>query len=776
MPKSESLPVIPLRDVVVLPGARVPFVAGRPASLQAERAALAVDSRVFLVKQRDGEIREPAPKDLHGVGTVGRIVEHEELADGHLRLLVEGQARASAARFIKQDVHLSVDAEPIRTKSSRARGRAVQELVVNLDEYLSLEAQPQLDELRELPTEHSDLGQLCDALASGLPVDIELRQELLEAVAPSDRLERLRSWLESESERLRLDRQLNRKVESQLERSQREFILREKLKAIRSELGAENAGDELEQLDERIAKAGMPEEAEARAREELLRLESMAPMTAEASVSRTYLDWLVSLPWTQRSETVPDIAGARRILEEDHHGLDRVKERILEHLAVASLRGDGTARGSVLCLVGPPGVGKTSLGRSIARATGREFVRISLGGVRDEAEIRGHRRTYVGAYPGRLIQGLKRAGAKNPVFMLDEVDKLASDFRGDPAASLLEVLDPEQNHGFLDHYLDIEFDLSEVMFCCTANVVDGIPPALLDRLELIRLPGYTAEEKVEIAERFLLPRQLEEHGLSAKQLRLRRPAVQALVSGYTREAGVRGLERRLATACRKVAVRVAEKPRTKLDVKTAAALEDLLGAPEHRQAEAESEPQVGLAQGLSWSATGGQLLVVEAAVLPGEGELLVTGQLGSVMKESLQAAVSHARSRSSELGLPDKLLDGRDVHVHVPEGAIPKDGPSAGITLATAVISALTGRKVRSDLAMTGEITLRGRVLPVGGLKEKLLAARRAGVGTVILPAGCERELEEVPDALRSELELVEVTSMDEVLDLALLPAEKAAS
>jgi len=769
--KERRWPVVPLRDMVVFPGSRVPFVVGRLASVEAVRAAVDGDGEVLLVMQRDPDLREPAPRDLHSVGTIARIIAETRLSDGNYKLVVEGVARARVTTVVKEQVHLSAQLEAWRPRSEAVpdEAEARRRLQALLDECSELRGSP-IDEEGAVLGEEGALAAACDELALSLSLESDRKQEVLEAFEPAERIAKLQQLLEAEVDTLRIDRHLNREVQRKVSKSQRDFILQEKMKVIRDELGLAGGAADLDQLRERLDAAGLPAAAREKADEELRRLEVMPSMSAEATVARTWLEWMVAVPWKKRSRERRDFDEAEAVLHEDHHGLTRVKERVLEFLAVRSLRKGKPARGSVLCLVGPPGVGKTSLGRSIARATGRKFVRFSLGGVRDEAEIRGHRRTYVGAYPGRLVQGLKKAGTRNPVFLLDEIDKMAADFRGDPAAALLEVLDPEQNAHFVDHYLDTELDLSDVMFICTANVLHGVPAALQDRLEIIRLPGYAALEKREIARRFLLPRQIVDNGLTPKQLEVSEDALDGIVDLYTREAGVRGLERELASLCRKVATRVVRKPNLRVKLRKTTDLKPFLGAARFQPYETERAPEVGVATGLSWTAAGGQLLSIEAAVYAGEGRLLVTGQVGEVMQESLKAAVTWARTRAGELGIPESLFAETDIHVHVPEGAIPKDGPSAGVTLGTAVVSVLTGRPIRGDLAMTGEITLRGRVLPVGGVREKLLAAQRAGVDTVLLPKGCERELEDVPAGALDELELVIVETMDEVIEQALVP------
>ena len=786
---SSRRPVIPLRDMVVFPRQRAPFVVGRPSSVAAVHAALASDGEVLLLMQRDVDVREPGPGDMFAAGTLARIVQHARQADGTLKLLVEGLGRAQALDVRtagaegEAEAHLVAEAEMLADVEPAPAERAELEASLRalLSEHARLPGAPSLE--ASLALLDSGLpGRACDDAASRLPLPAAEKQRVLEASDPLERMSVLETALLLEGEKSRLDGKIQRQVQKQVEQAQREYLLGEKLKAIHKELGRKSEAAEAQELLERVEKAGLPPEARERAVAELRRLESMASMSAEASVIRAHVEWMLALPWTKRSEEQRDFDLAERVLDEDHHGLARVKERILEFLAVRALRKE-PGKGSILCFVGPPGVGKTSLGRSIARATGREFVRVSLGGVRDESEIRGHRRTYVGAYPGRILQMLRRAGTRNPVMLLDEIDKMASDFRGDPTAALLEVLDPEQNSTFSDHYLDVPFDLSEVLFACTANLLQSIPDALRDRLEVLRLPGYTPGEKRAIAERFLLPRQLRESGLGERDVRISTEALDALIDGWTREAGVRGLERELGSICRKAAARVVRatparasaKPKRRarkpvFELASARDVQALLGPPRFRPLDMERKPEVGLATGLAWTETGGQVLLVEAIRVPGKGKLLVTGQLGDVMQESLKAALTWVRARAARFGLPESFLDTTDVHVHLPEGATPKDGPSAGITMCVAVLSALTGRPVRHDVAMTGEITLRGRVLPVGGVKDKLLAAHRAGVHCAILPADNARDIEDLPAEVRAAMTLTFVTGMDEVVEAALLP------
>ncbi len=792
MPETpERWPVIPMRDMVVFPRQRAPFIVGRPSSVEALETALAGRGEILLLMQRDPDVREPGADDVFAIGTVARIVQQSRQPDGTWKLLVEGLTRARIVSVQRagppkagQETRLlaSLEALPDREPPHAQRLVAESSLRQALSEHARLPGAPSLESSLAL-LDSALPGRACDDAAARLPLSGADKQRILEADDPLERMARLEEILLIEAEKWRLDHVLQRQVQRQVDQAQREYLLNEKLKAIHKELGRKSEAAEAQELLEKAEAAGMPQEAKDRVVHEIRRLEAMPAMSAEASVVRSYVEWMLALPWERRSEEQHDFALAAKILDEDHHGLEKIKERILEFLAVRALKA-GPGKGSILCFVGPPGVGKTSLGRSIARATGREFARVSLGGVRDEAEIRGHRRTYVGAYPGRVIQMLRRAGTKNPVVLLDEVDKLASDFRGDPTSALLEVLDPEQNATFADHYLDTPFDLSEVLFLCTANVLQAIPDALRDRLEIIRLPGYTPSEKRAIAEAFLLPRQLEECGLKPTDVRLSREALDALIDGWTREAGVRGLERELASLCRKAAARIvragtpAPRPGKKpiLDIKRSEQIAELLGAQRFRALEIERSPEIGVATGLAWTEAGGQVLLVEATRLAGKGNLVVTGRLGDVMQESLKAAVTWVRSRADRFNLPEGALDTSDFHVHLPEGAIPKDGPSAGITMALAVLSAITGRPVRHDIAMTGEITLRGRVLAVGGIKEKLLAAHRAGVRAVVLPADNARDLEDVPAEVRDALTLTFVSSMEEVVDEVLLPAADPAA
>ncbi|MGO0122949.1 endopeptidase La [Desulfothermobacter acidiphilus] len=770
--KTRSLPLLPLRGILVFPYMVIHLDVGREKSIRAIDETMLKDRAIFLSAQKDAQNDNPRPDDIYAMGTVAEIKQLLKLPGGTIRVLVEGIARARVSRYLQEEPFFKVEVEQFEEGQERdSRTEALmRNLLGQFEQYVKLS--------KRIPPETlvtivgiEEPGRLADIIASHLSLKIEDKQALLEAVDVGARLEKLCDIVARELEIVELERRINIRVRKQMEKSQKEYYLREQMKAIQRELGEKDERvAEGEDYREKIAQAKLPKEVEERALKEVERLEKMPPMAAEATVVRTYLDWILALPWSKSTRDRLDIETAARILDEDHYALKEPKERILEYLAIRKLVKH--MKGPILCLVGPPGVGKTSLARSIARALERKFVRVSLGGVRDEAEIRGHRRTYVGALPGRIIQGMKQAGSKNPVFLLDEIDKMSSDFRGDPSAALLEVLDPEQNHAFSDHYLEIPFDLSQVLFVTTANYLYNIPRPLLDRMELIQIPGYTEEEKLEIARRHLIAKQLKEHGLNAEQLSFSDNALRKIIREYTREAGVRNLERQLAAVCRKVARSIVSGKDSRVRV-TAKSLERFLGVPKFRPSQAESEDEVGVAMGLAWTENGGEVLAIEVSLLPGgKGKLILTGKLGEVMRESAQASFSYVRSRSEELGISENFHDKYDVHIHVPEGATPKDGPSAGITMATALASALTGRKVRHDVAMTGEITLRGRVLPVGGIKEKVLAAHRVGVRTVILPEGNRRDLEEIPAPVKSKLRLVLVRHMDEVLREALIDDE----
>ncbi len=767
------LPVLPLRDMVIFPYMIVPLYVSRERSIKAVDQALAEQRLVLLATQRKDE-DDPSPDTLHGVGTVAAIMRMLKLPDGRIRVLVQGLTRARILGFEECPSHLlarvQTAPEPEAPRDEQdlpleALMRAVKEA---LEKSASL-GKPISTEVIVIANNMEEPGRLADLTASNLDLRVETAQEVLDAIDPVARLRRVHELMAKELEVLAMQQEISTQAKGQMDQSQKEFFLRQQLKAIQAELGEGNElTEEIASLRERIQKARIPKGPLEEIERQLKKLERMHPDAAETATLRNWLDWMVGLPWSKASRDTLDLRDAQRILDEDHYGLEKVKERIIEYLAVRKLK--EKAKGPLLCFVGPPGVGKTSLGRSIARALGRKFVRLSLGGVRDEAEIRGHRRTYVGAMPGRIVQGLHQAGTNNPVFMLDEVDKIGADYRGDPSSALLEVLDPEQNNSFRDHYLGTPFDLSNVMFICTANLVDTIQPAFLDRMEVLPLSGYTEDEKLEIAKRHLVPKQLDEHGLTPERLVFSDAALRALINTYTREAGLRNLEREIAKIARKTARRVAEGGAEGLRRVTPAGLPALIGAPTVHLDELLAQDAVGIATGLAWTATGGDLLFVEATPMRGKGRLTLTGHLGQVMKESAQAALSFARARARRFGLKEDFFATRDIHVHVPEGAIPKDGPSAGITIAAAVVSALTGRPVRRGVAMTGELTLRGNVLPIGGLKEKMLAARRAGVRTLVCPKLNRKDLDELPAELRRAFDVHLVDTVDEVLDLALLP------
>jgi ATP-dependent Lon protease len=762
----EVLPVLPLKGTVVLPSMVVPLGVGRPKSLAALEAALAADRVILLVAQKKDDDENPEPSGLYQVGTVCRILQVGKQPDGTVQVVVEGVVRGAVREFAQTAPYFRVRIEvrPDPTDKPLEVEALMRGVTSQFERYARLS--------RSIPPEafmlvmsSEEPGRLGDLVAQHLQLKVEERQRVLES-APRERLEMLSGILTKEINILELERKIQNRVRKQMEKSQREYFLKEQMKAIQQELGEKDERTaEVDEYRKKIEEANLPEKVKEKALEELGRLEKMPPMVAEAVVVRTYLDWILALPWSTRTEDRLDIKAARRILDEDHYGLEKAKDRVVEYLAVRKLAPESKA--PILCFVGPPGTGKTSLGKSIARALGRKFVRVSLGGVRDEAEIRGHRRTYVGALPGRVIQGMRTAGSKNPVFMLDEIDKMGMDFRGDPSAALLEALDPEQNNAFSDHYLELPFDLREVMFITTANILDTVPPALRDRLEVIRFSGYIEEEKLHIATQFLIPKQLKENGLTVEHVTFTEEALRHIIREYTREAGVRNLEREIATICRKVAREVAEGEATSVKVTTQNA-HKFLGPTKFRYGIAEKEDEVGAATGLVYTEQGGDIITVEATLMRGEGKLSLTGQLGDVMKESAQAALSYIRSRARRLGVDDTFASRYDVHVHVPAGAVPKDGPSAGITMASALASALTGRPVRKDVAMTGEITLRGKVLPIGGVKEKVIAAHRAGIKTVILPKENEKDLHEIPANVRKKLRFVFVEHMDQVLEAAL--------
>jgi ATP-dependent Lon protease len=779
----ETLPIVPLRDLVVFPHMMIPFVIGRPASTRALDHALAKDKRIFLAAQHDASIDDPAPQDIYTMGCVASIVQSLKLPDGNVKLLAEGLDRARAVEW-KEDkgfYRVVVKVLPKQKETSEDVEGAMTRVVSLFEQYVKLSNNLHYDAMIAA-VRVDDPGRLADTIAAHLVVSIDEKQNLLEIISPLERLNRIAGILEVEVDKLQVDRRIQSRVKKQMEKAQKEYYLNEKMKAIQKELGRKDEkGSEIDELKKKIEDCRMPADVEEKAIQELKRLEAMPPMSAEATVSRNYLDWLIAVPWHKKTRESRDLKRAEEILNEDHYGLEKVKERILEFLAVRALVKKPKA--TILTFVGPPGVGKTSLAKSIARAMNRKFVRLSLGGVRDEAEVRGHRRTYIGAFPGQIIQMMKKAGTQNPVFLLDEVDKMSMDFRGDPSAALLEVLDPEQNHTFLDHYLDVEFDLSNVMFICTANILHTVPQALKDRMEVLNLPGYTEQEKTEIAKRFLVRKALEGTGLAQTNLTFTDEGIQTIIQRYTREAGVRNLEREINSICRKVARRVVAEGKTYAEEISPARVTFHLGVPKFRPTLAEERNEIGIATGLAWTEVGGELLVTEATLMPGKGHLTLTGKLGDVMQESAQAALTYVRSRADELGIPKDFNRKSDVHVHVPEGAIPKDGPSAGITMATALVSALTRIPTRRDVAMTGEITLRGKVLPIGGVKEKVLAAHRAGVKNIVLPKDNEKDLADIPKNVLDVLDVYLVETMDEVLKIALterlpvgLPAAAEAS
>lgn len=771
----EILPLIPLRDLIIFPNLVVPLFVGRERSINALEEAMRNDHLVALVTQKAAELQDPGPDDIYDVGCVVSILQELKLPDGTAKALVEGRQRFRILEYLQSDPYFSVRVELIdEPAEADVETQALMRALVSDFGRASELGKPVPQEVLVAAAGIEEPGRLADFVAFHLSLKVEEKQEILEATDPKIRLSRTAGFLRKELEILELGSKIQSRVKEQMSRTQREYFLREQLKAIQQELGQyDEVQAEMDEYREKIAAAKMPEGVEEKTLKELGRLEKMPQAAAETSVIRTYLDWLIGLPWQIEDEEKLDLVAAKEILDEDHYGLETVKERVLEYLAVHKLTDH--MRGPILCFVGPPGTGKTSIGKSIARSLGRKFIRVSLGGVRDEAEIRGHRRTYVGALPGRIIQSISQAGTKNPVFMMDEVDKVGADFRGDPTSALLEVLDPEQNNSFQDHYLEAPFDLSNVMFITTANLLDTIPPALRDRMEVIHFPGYTEDEKVHIAEQYLLPKQLDGHGLSLSKLLIDEGALREIVRCYTREAGVRGLERSIAAICRQVARKVVEgkKGRTSVTVRT---VHKYLGPPRFSFGLAEKKDEVGVSTGLVWTEAGGDVIFIEATVMKGKGSLILTGQLGDVMRESAQAAVSYIRAKASELGIDPDFNDKLDVHIHVPAAAIPKDGPSAGITMATALASALTGRKVRRHIAMTGEITLRGHVLPIGGLKEKLLAAHRAGIETVLIPKENVRDLDLVPDHIREEMEIVPVELMDDVLKHALADGSRKAT
>jgi ATP-dependent Lon protease len=763
------IPLLALRELVVFPQQVVPLFVGREKSVRAIEESQKEGKLIMLAAQKDARDSNPGPDNIYEIGTLGEVVQLIRLADGPIKVLVEGKSRARISKFVQEDEYMLVDVEELSPSIEvdtelRALMRSVNvtfESYVKLGKKLNPEMIMQVNAIE-------DPSRLADAIIVQLNLKLEDKQEILETIDPRSRLEKIIGHMKSEIEILQVEKRIRSRVKKQMEKTQKEYYLNEQMRAIQKELGEkDDFRNEVQELEDKLKSKDMPEEAREKTEKEIRKLKMMSPMSAEATVVRNYVDWMLALPWNEVSEDIIDIDKARDVLDEDHYGLERVKERILEYLAVQKLV--GKLKGPILCLSGPPGVGKTSLGRSVAKATGRKFVRIALGGVRDEAEIRGHRRTYIGALPGKIVQSLKKAETSNPVFLLDEIDKISTDYRGDPSSALLEVLDPEQNDTFNDHYLDCDYDLSKVMFITTANTLHSIPQPLLDRMEIIRLSGYTELEKLAIAKKYLLPKQVEENGLKPTQVNIDDSACIEVIRRYTRESGVRNLERAIATLCRKAAVEIVEKGADHKVQITGQNIPLFLGQPKFRFGKSEMDHQIGITTGLAWTEKGGELLTIETAILPGKGRLQITGKLGDVMQESARAALSYVRSRAEMLGLPRYFYDKVDIHVHVPEGAIPKDGPSAGITMATSFVSALTGIPVDKDVAMTGEITLRGNVLPIGGLKEKALAAHRGGIRRIVIPKENENDIEEIPATVRDELELIPASHVDQVLFEALI-------
>lgn len=765
---TDVFPLLPLRGLLVYPSMVLHFDVGREKSVKALEQAMLESHYIMLTSQEDGQVDTPAASDLYDVGTLAKVKQMMKLPNGTIRVLVEGLERAEILEYLQSDEYFEVRIRrhPETDDNATTEMQAVMRSVLQqFEQYVKLSKKVDQETYASvIDIEHP--GHFADAVASHLPLKVKEKQEILASFAVYDRLERLLKIVSDEREVLELEKKIHQRVRKQMEKTQKEYYLREQMKAIQKELGdREGRTAEIEELREVLAKKSMPQVVHERAEKEIERLERIPASSAEGTVARTYIDWLLALPWEERAKSKVDLARTEKILDQEHYGLERIKERILEFLAVQKLV-DKQA-GPIICLAGPPGVGKTSLAKSIATSLNRPFVRISLGGVRDEAEIRGHRRTYIGAMPGRILQGMKQAGKKNPVFLLDEIDKMASDFRGDPASAMLEVLDPEQNATFSDHYVEIPFDLSDVMFITTANNLYQIPGPLRDRMEVINLSGYTEAEKLQIGKQHLLPKQREKHALKGDKLRISDEVLLELVRYYTREAGVRQLDRLMATICRKVARKVAGGETKRITI-TSSVLVEFLGPHIYHHGMMENSAEVGVVSGLAWTEVGGDLLTIEVSIVPGKGKLVLTGQLGDVMKESAQTAMSFVRSRARQLGIPIDFSERVDIHIHIPEGAIPKDGPSAGITMATAITSALTNRKVRNEVAMTGEVTLRGRVLPIGGLKEKSLAALRAGITTIVIPKANEKDLRDIPDTVKHAIQFIPVSSMDEVLEIAL--------
>jgi len=768
----ETLPLLPLRDVVIFPYMVAPLFVGREKSIRALEEAMKKNKEIFLVAQKDAKTNDPTEKDIYDIGTIGTIVQMLRLPDGTVKVLVEGKGRACVKNYLPNKSYFMVEVEtvPEANKVGVETEALIRTLVTAFENYVNLN--------KKIPSEVlvtvssiEEPGRLSDTISSHLSFKLEDKQEILETLNPAERLEKIYEKIQSEVEIMQIEKKIRGRVKKQMEKAQKEYYLTEQMRAIQKELGEkDDLKSEIQEFEDKVKKKKMPEEAEQKVKKEIKKLKQMSPMSAEATVVRNYVDWLLSLPWKgEATDDRIDIDEAQQILDDDHFGLEKPKERILEYLAVQALT--KKIKGPILCFVGPPGVGKTSLAKSIAQAMGRKFIRVSLGGVRDEAEIRGHRRTYIGALPGKIVQGVRKAGTNNPVFLLDEIDKLGMDFRGDPASALLEALDPEQNIAFNDHYLEVDYDLSNVMFITTANVLHTIPWALQDRMEIIRISGYTEDEKLEIAKKFLVPKQREAHGLKNKNLKISDNTILDVIRYYTREAGVRTLEREIATLCRKAARDVVKKGPDH-EVKLTPAVikkENYLGIPKFKHGEIEEKDHIGMSTGLAWTEVGGELLTIEVSIVPGKGTFTVTGKLGEVMQESTQAAMSYVRSRAERLGLERGFHQKVDIHIHVPEGATPKDGPSAGIAIATAIVSALIRKPVKHDLAMTGEITLRGRVLPIGGLKEKILAAHRGKVKTIIIPQENEKDLKEIRESILKDIKIVIVEHMDDVLDVAIV-------
>jgi ATP-dependent Lon protease len=781
--ESRAYPVLPLRDIVVFPHMIVPLFVGREKSIKALEEVMRSDTFILLATQKNASDDDPATDSIYTVGTLASVLQLLKLPDGTVKVLVEGAARARVTKYTDREDYYEAEATVIAdTTGDQVEAEALARSVINeFEGYVKLNKKVS-PEVIGVVQQIEDYAKLADTVASHLAVKIPDKQTILEIPVVTERLEKVLGLMESEISVLQVEKRIRTRVKRQMEKTQREYYLNEQMKAIQKELGDEDGKDELAELEDKIKRTKLSKEAREKAQHELKKLRQMSPMSAEATVVRNYLDWLLSIPWNKKSKIKKDLTLAEQILDADHFGLEKVKERIVEYLAVQQRANKLT--GPILCLVGPPGVGKTSLGKSIAKATGREFVRVSLGGVRDEAEIRGHRRTYIGSMPGKVIQSMRKAKTSNPLFLLDEVDKMGADFRGDPSSALLEVLDPEQNHAFNDHYLEVDYDLSNVMFITTANTLN-IPPPLMDRMEIIRIAGYTEDEKVEIARKHLIPHAVVKHGLNPTEWSIDDDALLTLIRRYTREAGVRNLERELSTLIRKAVKELTISKKQSVEV-TDKVMPDYLGVPKFRYGEVEDEDQVGVVTGLAWTDVGGELLTIEAAMMPGKGKMTVTGNLRDVMKESISAAASYVRMRSAAFGIEPPLFDKRDIHVHVPEGATPKDGPSAGVAMVTAIVSVMTGIAVHRDVAMTGEITLRGRVLPIGGLKEKLLAAHRGGIKTVLIPEENAKDLVEINDSIKSGLDIIPVSRMDEVLTRALTrkpepitweePAAKAAA